>query len=156
MAVEAWHDYLTRQLRPVLEVLTARPVQHRKEGTPAAVPVPGTLEWTLPWPMDDGNGLVRVTVFTEIVPPPHGRRVRVVVAAVARGFLEDGGRLTLPRYWPTDPPPTPTPEVSTPDRELTWSMAAHLCRTLDGLPETLTEEPTGEAGFSLRPPETPL
>ncbi|MET8982439.1 hypothetical protein ABZX85_43360 [Streptomyces sp. NPDC004539] len=158
MAVEVWHDYVARELGPVLAVLAARPGERKEEGDALADPVPGALEWTLPWGMDDGNGLVRVTVFTEIVPESYARRIRVVVAAAARGFLEDGGRLALPRYadWGAgygsshgETEAGGPGRVPPPDRELTRGMAEHLCLALGGLPHTLSDEPGGEVGFSI-------
>jgi len=157
MAVEVWHDYVARELRPVLAVLAARPAERKAEAVIGADPVPGALEWTLPWGMDDGNGLVRVTLFTEIVPETYARRIRVVVAAAARGFLQGGGRLALPRYdharsraEAEDDGPH---QVPPPDRELTRGMAEHLCQAVGGLPDTLSDEPGGEVGFSVEPAE---
>ncbi|MFM9441498.1 hypothetical protein [Streptomyces acidiscabies] len=156
MAVDVWHEYVARELGPVLAVLVAR------AGKPREEPVPGALEWTLPWGMDDGNGLVRVTVFTEIVPESFERRVRVVVAAAAKGFLEDGGKLALPRYadWGAEYARSRSEidadssrRVPPPDGPLTRGMAEHLCRALGGLPDTLSEEPGGEVGFSVAPAE---
>ncbi|WP_416968896.1 hypothetical protein [Streptomyces sp. 4F14] len=154
MAVEVWHDYIASELRPVLAVLAARAGKRRDD------PVPGALEWTLPWGMDDGNGLVRVTVFTEIVPESYERRIRVVVAAAARGFLEDGGKLALPRYadWGAEYARSRSEidadtgrRVPPPDGKLTRGMAEHLCLALGGLPDTLSEEPGGEVAFSVPP-----
>ncbi|MFH9424231.1 hypothetical protein [Streptomyces sp. NPDC017529] len=52
----------------------------------------------MPWGMDDGNGLVRLTVFSEYVPERTETWARVVAAA-ARGFMGPGtGRVTLPRF----------------------------------------------------------
>ncbi|MHC5907049.1 hypothetical protein ACVNF4_24590 [Streptomyces sp. S6] len=160
MAVEGWHDYVARELRPVLAVLAARPGERRGEGVVGADPVPGALEWTLPWGMDDGNGLVRVTLVTEIVPETYERRIRVVVAAGARGFLQGGGRLALPRYgdWGAEDARSRAEadgsrQVPPPDRELTRGMAEHLCLALGGLPDTLSDEPGGEVGFSVEPAE---
>ncbi|MFF8596720.1 hypothetical protein ACF061_35950 [Streptomyces sp. NPDC015220] len=119
----------------------------------------GGVERTLPYGMDDGNGLVRLTVFTEVVPVSHERRIRVVVAAAARGWHQDDGRVALPRFtdWGAEyvrsrqerADATAMTDLPRPDGPLTRGMAKALCAAVGGLTESLREEPGGEVGFAV-------
>ncbi|MFJ3981569.1 hypothetical protein [Streptomyces fungicidicus] len=78
--------------------ISTTPAAERAAGILDPGPVAGVVEWTLPYGMADGNGLVRLTVYTEVVPDTHERRIRVVVAAAARAWHQDDGRVSLPRF----------------------------------------------------------
>ncbi|MGW3249857.1 hypothetical protein ACWDCX_04740 [Streptomyces fungicidicus] len=90
----------------------------------------------------------------------HERRIQVVVAAAARPWHQDDGRVPLPRF--TDWGATyvrPSRErsavpavtdVPCPDGPLTHgSMATALCEAVGGLPASLHQEPGGEVAFSV-------
>ncbi|MFD7666114.1 hypothetical protein [Streptomyces sp. NPDC059788] len=155
MAVEIWHAYVVRYLEPVLEV--CRDVHRREWRAGTRInPVPGALEWTLPWGMDDGNGLVRLTVFSEYVPERGKTWARVVVAAGTAAFMGPGtGDVALPRFtawggeWVTKgAPPAPEP-APRPDARLTRGMAEALLTGVGGVPGSLREEPGGEFSFGV-------
>ncbi|MEU7567094.1 hypothetical protein AB0A99_13950 [Streptomyces fradiae] len=112
--------------------------------------IDGALEWTVPWGMDDGNGLVRLTVVHEPGTWSEDLRVRVVVAAGARAFDGSGTRIHLPRYtgWEYGSPP-PSVELSEPDRALTRSMAEYLRKHTGGDTSSLREEPGGALSFPV-------
>ncbi|MBD0419307.1 hypothetical protein H0H10_09005 [Streptomyces sp. TRM S81-3] len=156
MAVEYWHAYVARQLRPLIDLRRADYAAQRATGDLNSEPVEGVVEWTLPYGMDDGNGLVRLTVFTEVVPDTYERRIRVVVAAAARGWHQDNGRVALPRFteWGAEyirprRKTNATADVPRPDGPLTRGMAEALCTAVGGLPDSLREEPGGEFGFAV-------
>ncbi|MEU7205021.1 hypothetical protein [Streptomyces sp. NPDC045470] len=155
MAVEVWHAHVLQYLEPLLEVCRGVHLRERRAGT-WMDPVPGALEWTLPWSMDDGNGLVRLTVFSEYVPERGRTWARVVVAADTAAFMGPGtGGVTLPRFrdWgggraaQSDPPSQgPAPR---PDTRLTRGMAEALLAGVGGVPDSLREEPGGEFSFGV-------
>ncbi|MEV5598225.1 hypothetical protein [Streptomyces sp. NPDC052496] len=153
MAVEVWYAYVTRYLKPVLTVLRDLHESEWRSGT-RMDPVPGALEWALPWGMDDGNGLVRLTVFSEYDPERGRTWARVVVAADTAAFMGPGtGRVTLPRFtaWnggrtEEEPAEKPAPR---PDAGLTRRMAEALLTGVGGAPGSLREEPGGEFSFGV-------
>ncbi|MET9293285.1 hypothetical protein [Streptomyces sp. NPDC003077] len=102
MVAEYWYAYVLAHLEPVLRV--CREVYERNtEGGTVWPAVDGMLEWTLPWGMDDGEGLVRLSVVEERGRGDGVPRARVAVAAKAEPFAF--GRPTtvpLPRYRPED------------------------------------------------------
>ncbi|MEU7154957.1 hypothetical protein [Streptomyces chrestomyceticus] len=155
MAVEIWHAHVIRYLEPVLEACRDVHRRERRAGT-WMDPVPGALEWTLPWGMDDGNGLVRLTVFSEYVPERGKTWARVIVAADTAAFMGPGtGNVSLPRHtsWGggrpvQDAPPTPGP-APRPDARLTRGMAEALLAAVGGVPDSLREEPGGEFSFGV-------
>lgn len=158
MAVEYWYAYVARRLGPLVDLHRSGYAAERAAGQLNPDPVAGVVEWTLPYGMDDGNGLVRLTVFTEVVPDTHERRIRVVVAAAARGWLQDEGRVSLPRFTGAgaesvrprlESDPAVATDVPRPDRPLTRGMAEALCAAVGGLPGSLREEPGGEVGFAV-------
>ncbi|MEU2791592.1 hypothetical protein [Streptomyces sp. NPDC007100] len=158
MAVEIWHATVLGHVKPVLEASRDRCRRERREGT-FLPPFPGVLEWTLPWGMDDGNGLVRLTVFSEYVPERTETWTRVVVAAAARGFMGPGtGDVALPRFtarggeWVTPAGEAPQPDAQDaprPDGPLTRGMAEALLKGVGGVPDSLREEPGGEFSFGV-------
>ncbi|MFK8848659.1 hypothetical protein [Streptomyces sp. Ac-502] len=155
MAVESWHAYVIRYLEPLLEVCRDVHRREQRAGT-WTNPVPGALEWTLPWGLDDGNGLVRLTVFSEHGPERDKTWARVVVAADTTAFMGPGtGAAAPPRFTARgsgratqgDPPaPGPTPR---PDTRLTRGMAEALLAGVGGVPDSLCEEPGGEYSFGV-------
>ncbi|MET9777834.1 hypothetical protein ABZ023_26870 [Streptomyces sp. NPDC006367] len=161
MAVEYWHAYVAEKLGPFIDLCRADYLAQRAAGDLGSDPVDGVVEWSLPYGMDDGNGLVRLTLFTEVVPDTYERRIRVVVAAAARGWLQDDGRVTLPRFTDRDTGLRPRRESDAasgddprsddprPDGPLTRGMAEALCAAVGGIPGSLCEEPGGEFGFSV-------
>lgn len=158
MAVEIWQATVLGHVKPVLEASRDRCRRERRDGT-VLPPFPGVLEWTLPWGMDDGNGLVRLTVFSEYAPERTETWARVVVAAAARGFMGPGtGRVGLPRFtawggeWVTPADEAQQPGVKgapRPDEQLTRGMAEALLKGVGGVPESLREEPGGEFSFGV-------
>ncbi|MDT0609127.1 hypothetical protein [Streptomyces lancefieldiae] len=158
MAVEYWHAYVVQNLKPLIDMRRRDHAAERAAGDLGADPMAGVVEWTLPYGMDDGNGLVRLTVFTEVVPETHERRIRVVVAAATRGWTQDDGKVSLPRFtgWGSEYvrprreiEDAAALDVPRPDGPLTQGMAEALCAAVGGLPESLREEPGGEVGFSV-------
>ncbi|WP_217145707.1 hypothetical protein [Streptomyces sp. AC627_RSS907] len=158
MAVEYWHAHVVENLGPLIDLRRRACAAARAAGDPGVEPMTGVVEWTLPYGMDDGNGLVRLTVFTEVVPDTHERRLRVVVAAASRGWHQDDGKVSLPRFtdWGAEyvRPRRETEDASAldaprPDGPLTRGMAEALCAAVGGLPESLREEPGGEVGFAV-------
>ncbi|MEV7794365.1 hypothetical protein [Streptomyces sp. NPDC087512] len=157
MAVEYWHAYVADRLRPFIDLSRRGYAERRAAGDLNTDPVPGAVEWTLPYGMDDGNGLVRLTVFTEVVPETHERRIRVVVAAAARGWLQDNGKVALPRFtdWGSDyarlrrDDTAAAPGGPGTDGPLTRGMAQALGTAVGGLPGTLRPEPGGEVSFAV-------
>ncbi|WP_158813364.1 hypothetical protein [Streptomyces rimosus] len=160
MAVEVWYAYVNQYLEPVLAACREVYQRELRAGTHWE-PMPGALEWTLPFGMDDGNGLVRLTVFSEYVPERSETWARVAVAADTAAFGGPGtGDVALPRYaaWGGErrgvrepaAPPGPAPR---PDARLTRGMAEALLKGVGGVPGSLREEPGGEYSFgvSMRP-----
>ncbi|MEU7255492.1 hypothetical protein AB0B21_06755 [Streptomyces rimosus] len=156
MAVEVWYAYVNRYLEPVLAACREVYQAELRAGT-HWYPVPGALEWTLPFGMDDGNGLVRLTVVSEYVPERSETWARVAVAAGTAAFMGLGtGDVALPRY--TDgggeirgvrEPAAPPGSAPRPDARLTRGMAEALLEGVGGVPGSLREEPGGEYSFGV-------
>ncbi|MFH8447730.1 hypothetical protein ACH4CD_00715 [Streptomyces fungicidicus] len=118
--------------------ISTTPAAERAAGILDPDPVGGVVEWTLPYGMDDGNGLVRLDA--RLAP---GRRQGVPPA------LHRLGRATYvrpSREWSAAPAATDVPR---PDGPLTHGMAKALCEAVGGLPASLHEEPGGEVAFAI-------
>ncbi|MFJ8715763.1 hypothetical protein ACIRD9_21665 [Streptomyces violaceus] len=111
----------------------------------------GVQEWTVPWGMDDGIIVVRLTVIRD--PESTGRnlpiRGRVVVAAGARGFGWDGFEVELPRYTDEFSQVGRSVDLNGQDRSLTKSLTLDLLGGVDGELASIREEAGGALSFTL-------
>ncbi|MDG9701324.1 hypothetical protein [Streptomyces sp. DH37] len=144
MTLEVWQKYVLRHLEAVLAALgplAEDPVSGRTGE------IPGVLEWTLPWSMDDGMGNVRLTLFEERRGRGAAPRVRVVVAAVAKPFAFGQPTVVdLPRHDPDSAGTDGTgPQAGSPTRE----MARYLMEHTGGDAESLKREPDGAVSFTV-------
>ncbi|KPI25320.1 hypothetical protein OV450_7364 [Actinobacteria bacterium OV450] len=151
MTLDVWTNHVLIRLKALLAIFPPLIEDQRARNIiPAAMD--GTLEWTLPWGMDDGLGNVRLTLIDE----PSGwgvpKRVRVVVAAKAAAFSSTVSEdVALPRYDPTAPTaPTAPPAGDTREpRRVSTSMAQSLLEHVGGDPDSLRYEADGSQSFTV-------
>ncbi|MEU6896356.1 hypothetical protein ABZ934_32390 [Streptomyces sp. NPDC046557] len=148
MTLDVWTNYVLVRLKALLAIFPPLIEEQRARNIiPHAMD--GTLEWTLPWGMDDGLGNVRLTLMDE----PSGwgvpKRVRVVVAAKAAAFSSTVNKeAALPRYDPTAPPGPPAGDTQEP-RRVSSSMARRLLEHVGGDPDSLRYEADGSQSFTV-------
>lgn len=148
MTLDVWTNYVLIRLKALLAILPPLIEEQRARNiVPDAID--GTLEWTLPWGMDDGLGHVRLTLIHE----PSGwgvpKRVRVVVAAKAAAFSSRvNEEVALPRYDPTTPPAPPAGETREP-RRVSTGMAQCLLEHVGGDLDSLRYEADGSRSFTV-------
>jgi hypothetical protein len=144
MTVDVWNRYVLVRLQALLAVFP--PViadQEDRNIVPRAMD--GTLEWTLPWGMDDGNGNVRLTLVEADSAWGRPKRVRVVVSAKAAKFSDlVDGEVPLPRYNPDAPPAHNAPKQTTAGR-----MAEYLLEHTGGDVDSLRVEADGSRSFTV-------
>ncbi|MFB6809873.1 hypothetical protein [Streptomyces sp. NPDC056387] len=148
MTLDVWTNHVLIRLKALLAIFPPLIEDQRARNIiPAAMD--GTLEWTLPWGMDDGLGNVRLTLIGE----PSGwgvpKRVRVVVAAKAAAFSSTVNEdVALPRYDPTGAHRAPAGETQEP-RRVSSSMAQCLLEHVGGDPDSLRYEADGSRSFTV-------
>ncbi|MGI5484940.1 hypothetical protein [Streptomyces lavendofoliae] len=148
--LETWQAEMYKYLSAMLE--GCRSVIARRQPHVSGGELMGALEWTLPWGMDDGIGLVRLTVVQDRESGGWDKpfRGRVVVAAGSKGFGGSDADVQLPRYTGGEFRPTaPTVELDERDRTLTKHMADYLLERVDGEASSLREEAGGSLSFTV-------
>ena len=141
MVDRVWHVLTHAYLMDMLQL--CRAAMQRDVDRNIVPTFPQTLELTLPWGMDDGNAVVRLTVTGAHHVEGRGydqRRFAVVVFAEAVRF---GAELDPPRYPGPDAPSARRRSVP----PLTRSVAEYLREQTGG--EPLAEVGDGSLRFTL-------
>ncbi|MEV5886612.1 hypothetical protein AB0L74_28610 [Streptomyces sp. NPDC052020] len=111
----------------------------------------GVQEWTVPWGMDDGTVVVRLTIIRDPESAGCRRPVRgrVVVAAGARGFERTGAEVGLPRFTDDLSQARGFADLDERDRSLTKSLTLELVEGVDGEVTSIREEAGGALSFGV-------
>jgi hypothetical protein len=145
----SWRHETLKYLRGMLE--GCRSVIAAQDPNVSGLELLGVQEWTVPWGMDDGIVVVRLTVIRDPESAGYRRPVwgRVVVAAGAWGFEGVGVEVGLPRFTDDFSKARGFADLDERDRSLTKSLALDLLEGVDGEVTSMREEAGGALSFRV-------
>ncbi|MGW0964629.1 hypothetical protein [Streptomyces sp. NPDC002516] len=149
-----WHDATLSHLVGMLDACRTVIARNRKQAPHVrGLELMGVQEWTIPWEMDDGISIVRLTVARDReVQGNSPIAARVLVAAGGTG--EYGPTVKLPHYAKQEytgsfSQESEFVELSERHRKSTKWWADFLLKGVSGDPASLREEPGGAMSFRV-------